>query len=66
MRDSRRRLFGRLFYCVLVAGVAMGLEVAAFAGPADSQSGTAAATTTVADTVYLADGSDDYGAWNWE
>ena len=53
MRDGRRRLIGRLFYWALVGITAIGFRLSAFA--ADSQGG--AATTTVADTVFLADGS---------
>ncbi len=55
MRDGQRRLTGRLFYLALVGIAAFGIRLSAFAAAGDSQGG--AATTNVADTVYLADGT---------
>ena len=57
MVDAQRRLLGRLFYFAVVAITAMGIRLSALG--ADSQGGTSAATTTVSDTVFLAD--RDYG-----
>jgi len=59
MRDAGRRPMGRLCYWVLVMLAAWGLWVPAFGAP-DPQSGPA--TTTVTDTVYLADGTVAQGS----
>ena len=58
MRDAGRRPMGRLCCWVLVAMIASGFPFPAF-GAAAPQSGPA--TTTVADTVYLADGTPAQG-----
>ena len=55
MRDAGRRPMGRLFYWALLTAFAFGLS-AFGAGP---QSGPA--TTTISDTVYLADGTTASG-----
>ena len=54
MRDAGRRPMGRLCYWVLAMLAAWSLWLPAFGAP-DPQSGPA--TTTVADTVFLADGT---------
>lgn len=59
MRDARRRPMGWLFYWALVLSAAIGFRLSAFGMPVPPQSG--AETTTVADTVYLADGSPASG-----
>ena len=60
MFDAGRRPSGRLFYWVLtVVIVASGFRVSAFGAEPVPQSGPA--TTTVADTVYLANGSTASG-----
>jgi hypothetical protein len=60
MFDAGRRPIGRLFYCVLaVAITASGFRLPAFAAGPVPQSGPA--TTTVADTVYRADGTTAQG-----
>ena len=61
MVHARRRLLGRFFYFGIVGIMAFGLRLSAFGRPVDSQSGTGAATTTVSDTVYLADGTTASG-----
>lgn len=61
MLDARHRLLRRLFYFATVAIALMGVGLSAFGAPADSQSGTSAATTTVSDTVDLADGTTASG-----
>ena len=53
MRDAGRRPKGRLFYWALVLIAASGLRVLAFGMPPQGGAGT----TTVADTVFMADGS---------
>jgi hypothetical protein len=60
MFDAGRRPMGRLFYWVLAVGIAAsGLRASAFGAGLVPQSGPA--TTTVADTVYLADGTTASG-----
>ncbi|HXJ90785.1 MAG TPA: hypothetical protein VMS18_28505 [Candidatus Binatia bacterium] len=59
MRDSRCRPVGRLFYWAAIGIAALGLRAPAFGLPVPPQSG--AGTTTVADTVYLADGTPASG-----
>ncbi len=58
---SRRRLLGRLFYLGIIGVSVFGFWLSRFAAAADSQSGTGTATTTVSDTVYLADGTPASG-----
>ena len=58
MCDAGGRLMGRLFYCVLVMMAACGFGVAASGSSGDN----GVATTTVADTVYMADGSSAAGS----
>jgi hypothetical protein len=59
MRDAGRRPMGRLCCWVLVIVTVAGFRLPAWATPAAPQSGPA--TTTVADTVYLADGTAAQG-----
>ncbi len=60
MFDAGRRPMGRLFYWVLIVVVlASGFRLSAFGAEPSPQSGPA--TTTVADTVYLADGTTASG-----
>jgi len=59
MRDARRRPTGWLFYWGLVLSTAFGVWHPAFGVPVPAESG--AATTTVTDTVYLADGTPASG-----
>ena len=59
MRDAGRRPLGRLCYLALVALVAFEFGITAFAAAASPQSGPP--MTTVADTVYLADGTEAAG-----
>lgn len=59
MRDARRRPMGWLFYWTLVLSAAIGFGLPAFGAGAPPQSG--AGTTTVSDTVYLADGTPASG-----
>lgn len=60
MFDAGRRPMGRLFYWVLAAVIAAsGFRVSAFGAEPVPQGGPA--TTTVADTVYLADGTTAAG-----
>ena len=59
MFDAGRRPLGRLYYWAMIGLVAAGMRLPAAAVPAP-QSGPA--TTTVADTVFLADGSTAQGA----
>jgi hypothetical protein len=60
MFDAGRRPMGRLFYWVLtVVILASGFRLSAFGAEPGPQSGPA--TTTVADTVYLADGTTASG-----
>src|SRR5579864_101375 len=60
MLDLGRRPKGRLFYWVLgIVMAASGFRLPAFGSDAAGSSGTT--TTTVADTVYLADGSTAQG-----
>ena len=54
MLDAGRRPMGRIFYWVLVMIAAFGFRVPA--------SGQGPATTTVADTVYMADGTFAQGS----
>ena len=58
MRDAGRRPMGRLFYWALVMVEAVGFGLAALGAPVPQ---TGPATTTVTDTVYLADGSTASG-----
>jgi hypothetical protein len=58
MRDARRRPLGRL--CCWGLLTIVGLELAAFGAAPGANSGLA--TTTVADTVYMADGSPAQGS----
>jgi hypothetical protein len=58
MRDGRRRPIGWLFYWAIVIA-AFGFRIPAFGAPVPPQMG--AETTTVADTVYLADGTGASG-----
>jgi hypothetical protein len=60
MRDAGCRPVGRLCCWVLLMGTLLGSWVASYAVGADPQSGLA--TTTVADTVYLADGTPAAGS----
>jgi hypothetical protein len=55
MRDAPRRPMGWLFYWALVLSSAIGFWLSAFGIPVPPQSG--AGTTSVSDTVYLADGT---------
>src|SRR5215469_8500028 len=59
MRDARRRPMGWLFYWALVLSAAITFRLSAFGLPLPPQSG--AVTTTVSDTVYLADGTPASG-----
>ena len=59
MLELGRRPLGRLLYLAAVGITAFGFGVAAFGGRIAPQSG--ASTTTVADTVYLADGTPASG-----
>jgi hypothetical protein len=59
MRDAGRRPMGRLCYWVLTVVVAMGCRVEASEASPDLENGPA--TTTVADTVYMVDGSKAQG-----
>lgn len=59
MRDSRRRPMGWLFYWALVLSSAFGYRLPAFGAGVPPQIG--AGTTTVSDTVYLADGTPALG-----
>ena len=54
MRDASRRPMGRLCYWALAVIAAFGFGLAAFGAPVPQ---SAPATTTVTDTVYLADGT---------
>ena len=61
MRDAGRRPMGRLFYWALtVLVVAWGFRLPAWGARRSPQTGPA--TTTVADTVYMADGSTAAGS----
>jgi hypothetical protein len=60
MRDAGRRPIGRLSYWGLLAIVVLGLELPGLGAAGAPSSG--AATTTVADTVYLADGTAAQGS----
>ncbi len=55
MRDASRRPMGRLCYWALAVVAAFSFRLTAAASPASPQSGPA--TTTVTDTVYLANGA---------
>ncbi|HWO27298.1 MAG TPA: hypothetical protein VNO32_00720, partial [Candidatus Acidoferrum sp.] len=60
MFDAGRRPMGRLFYCLLAVVItASGFRLPAFGAGPVPQSGPA--TTTVADTVYRADGTTAQG-----
>jgi len=59
MRDAGRRPMGRLFYWALIFVTGLGFGHSAFGVPVPPQSG--ANTTTVSDTVYLADGTPASG-----
>jgi len=59
MRDLGRRPMGRLCYWMLAVVAISGIRISAFAAGPVPQSGPA--TTTVADTVFLADGSKAAG-----
>jgi len=59
MFDAGRRPMGRLFYCLLAVVTASGFWLPAFGAGPVPQSGPA--TTTVADTVYRADGTTAQG-----
>jgi len=61
MRDAGRRPVGRLCCWALVVLAASGFGLRAFAVPAAPQSGPA--TTTVSDTVYLADECLNASTW---
>ena len=61
MRDAGRRPMGRLLCWTVVAITALGFGLWASGVPAAAQSG--AATTTVADTVYLADQCLNASTW---
>ena len=55
MRDAGRRPMGRLLFWALIFGTAFGFWPPAYGVPVPAQSG--ASTTTISDTVYMADGS---------
>ena len=59
MRDAGRRPKGRLLYWYFAVVITAGFWLPAFGLPAAPQSG--ANTTTVSDTVYLADGTPAAG-----
>src|SRR5580704_1768659 len=59
MRDASRRPVGRLCYWTLLVVMGLSFRLPAWGAPANPQSGPA--TTTVADTVYLADGTPAQG-----
>jgi hypothetical protein len=59
MRDASRRPVGRLCYWTLLVVMALSFRLPAWGTPASPQSGPT--TTTVADTVYLADGTPAQG-----
>ena len=61
MRDARRRPKGRLLYWYFAVVLTAGFCLPAFGLPAAPQRG--ANTTTVADTVYLADGCLNASTW---
>jgi hypothetical protein len=59
MRDAGRRPMGRLLYWAVSLVTAFGFGLSALGAPVPPQSGPT--TTTVADTVYLADGTPASG-----
>ena len=59
MRDAQRRPVGWLFSWALVSIAAFGFRLSSFGMPVPPQSG--AGTTTVSDTIYLADGTPASG-----